>query len=354
MLTNYFNFILKSQRINSINIFINLDDVFHSLHKPFVNDNFQTCGINASKQLVSNVFNLIAHYKQWGSRKFENCKVYAIYTSSYGNFKNDIYIPNYRKKYKDYINKLNTKYFYVNEAIKDSYKLMAIISKYIKDIYVIDSHYVEPSTIPLYISNEINPAMWNLYISRDIFDLQYSYRDRWTLMVPRGDNSSIVNKNNLWEYIALKEKVTNQKNYYDPKLYTFALALTGDSYRNIPRLKRVGWKTLFGIFNELEDFYKEEIQNLSYTTIESHIVNILLNGKIDMNDLNNNLNVCDLDFQVKNFGEVDKSAMLPQFADILDLESLNELNKLHFRNYPINLPFLISVKQSPHDKWIKN
>ena len=54
-----------SKKIQQINIFINLDDFYHRLHKPYTDQEFQTTGQNVSRQLMANLLNLVGHYKNW-------------------------------------------------------------------------------------------------------------------------------------------------------------------------------------------------------------------------------------------------------------------------------------------------
>ena len=96
LLNKYMLPICRSQIVHTMNIFINLDDLFHIMHNPLINSEFQICGKDAPIQLLSNIFNLIAHYRYWAIKNHYDCKVYAIYTSTIRSFKNNIYIPAYR------------------------------------------------------------------------------------------------------------------------------------------------------------------------------------------------------------------------------------------------------------------
>ena len=88
--------IYRSQIVTTMNIFINLDDLFHTLHNPLINNEFQICGRDAPKQLLSNIFNLIGHYRYWAVKNHYNVKVFVIHTTTLRSFKNNIYIPEYR------------------------------------------------------------------------------------------------------------------------------------------------------------------------------------------------------------------------------------------------------------------
>ena len=74
--------LFATKPIKTLNVFINLDNLFSRLKNSKINQEFQACGAGAPKQFISNVFNLIAHYRQWAVRRRCDVKVYAYYTSS--------------------------------------------------------------------------------------------------------------------------------------------------------------------------------------------------------------------------------------------------------------------------------
>lgn len=345
----FFKPIKDSHKIDSLNIFINLDDVYHNLHRPLVNNEFQLDGMNANKRVISNVLNLIGHYKEWGSRQRANVKVITFYTSTHKGFKNRMYIPEYRKKYTEYNDPMNTKFYFINEALKNSTELLKVMSNYITDVYVIDSKYLEPSIIPEYISEKIFPSSWNILITRDTYDLQYSYKDKWTYISPKGDNSSVINKGNLWYYLAMKENIDISKYSmnYPYSLYIISKAIVGDKYRNIPRLKRVGWKTLFKNLDLLD------ISNNGISEINL-INNLIRISRIPDNmidKLNDNLYSVDVCSQITTLSELDEAIIKEQILDIPDYENLLEMNNVYFSKFPINLGFLVSQykKKTPFD-----
>ena len=227
--------IRASRKIRTINIFINVDDFFHKLHRPDTDKEFQTTGKNASKQVVSNLINLAGHYKHWAVKEHLVPTIYMIYTTS-KIFRNSIYIKSYREYYNKISDNGNQSYFYINLIMKDSFDILKIITKYIPRVYAVDSNYIEPSVIPLYLS-EINKADFNLLISRDNYDLQYTHLDKWGVITPKGDLSQLIVSGNLWKYIKEKEKLQKEF-YYHPETYIWAKAIIGDKYRSIPKLTR--------------------------------------------------------------------------------------------------------------------
>lgn len=330
-----------SQYVKSMNIFINLDDFFHKLHQPLINNEFQLAGDGASKQFISNIFNLIAHYRWWGisSMRCDNVKVYAFFTSSSKNFKNSIYIPDYRNHFIEINATANAANHFVNTAIKSSLEILKVISNYIPNVYCIDTKYLEPSVLPLYIQNEVNSADWNILISRDTYDLQYAYRDKWFVIPPKGDNTIVVNQTGLWNYINIKERVNRMEELHYPyQLYLISKAIVGDKYRSIPKLRRIGWKTLFKCLDELISKFPDA----SDTILIDELVKMMKGKNILDAQMRNNLYTTNIELQIETMISVDRAMIDSQLMDIIDYENLKTLNQKYnqFNKYPINLKFL--------------
>jgi hypothetical protein len=343
--------IRNSQPIHTVNIYINLDDFFHSLHRPLTNNEFQVCGVNAGKQLISNIFNLAGHYRQWCLRNHLQCKIYGIYTSSLRSFKNSIYTVDYRKYFKEINDKVNAKFFFINEAIHGSIPLLPVISKYIPDVYMIDSKYLEPSIVPAYISENSFTPDWNILISRDPYDLQYAYRDKWSFISPKGDNTILVNRNNFWEYLMEREHIDKPDQqskmiYYPCDLYILAKAVVGDKFRNIPRLRKIGWKTLFNMLDKLLDEHSSD----SYAVLQNELYQVLKGKRVSDDDLTNNLYSVNINNQLKTLIEIDKTSIDMQIVDVPDYENLKQLNQIQFAKFPINLGFLCNNMINPNFK----
>ena len=341
ILNRFMKPVRDSQYINSINIFINLDDFFHKLHQPLINNEFQLAGDDAPKQFISNIFNLIAHYRWWAisSMKCDKVKVYAYFTSSSKNFKNSIYISDYRNHFIEINETANTANHFVNTSIKSSYELIKVIANYIPNVYCIDTKYLEPSILPLYIQNEVNSADWNILISRDTYDLQYAYRDKWFVIPPKGDSTIVINQTGLWNYINIKERVNRLEDInYPYQLYLISKAIVGDKYRSIPKLKRIGWKTIFKYINEL----LEKFPNTSETILIDELVKMMKGKQILDIQLRNNLYTTNIELQLETLISVDRAMIDSQILDITDYENLKMLNQNynHFAKYPLNLKFL--------------
>lgn len=346
LMDHLLNPIVRSRPIKNVTFYINLDDVFHNLHRPLTNNEFQVAGVNAAKQVMSNVLNLIGHYRQWAIRRYFNVTVVGVFTSARKYFKNSLYVPNYRKKYMNICDKQNTQYFFVNEAIFSAMPLLTTISHYLDKIYIIDSKYLEPSMVPMWLSeNKFTNSDWNVLISRDTYDVQYAYRDKWTLIYPKSDMSNVVNRENLWDHINMREKVYKDERYvnlkYGQDLFLTCKAITGDVYRSVPRLGRIGWIT---IFKYLEELSHDRISGPM--EIQLQLEELLRNKKkVTMNEFNANRMAVDVDMQCSTINDIEKGIIETDIIDILDYKSLQELNSRYFKEYPINLIFLTQVQK---------
>lgn len=352
-LTKLFRPVFTSQSIRRVNVYINLDDIFHTLHRPLVAQEFQMCGTNAGKQFIANILNLIGHYRQWFTRQHVECSVFSVYTSA-KSFKNRLYVPDYRRKFREYMDQYNTDYYFVNETIRSSMDMLRVFSQYIEGVYIIDSKQIEPSVIPYFISvsESIDPADWNFVVSRDMYDFQYAYLDKFSLICPRGDITQRIDKSNIWEIIRDREKISTEK-YPNPnfniELFPIAYATVGEKYRTIPRVKRIGWKTIFAYMQNAMDAYKAFPPN----SISLLILRELYKRAVDKRELENNIAVVSIPIQAGLLGEIDRASVSDQLIDIPDKENLKQLTVQYFYNHPINLEFLLQrinnqeIKRNP-------
>lgn len=338
-LDTYFQVINKGTPLKHINIFINLDDFFHKLHHPLINKEFLTIGQKAPRQLVSNILNLIGHYRHYVIRRL-NCSVsvYAIYTSSFSPFKNAIYIKDYREKFKEKNLSTSEDYAIINQTLSDSYGVMKSIAQYIPGVYIIDSFYIEPSVIPFYLSNT-KKADWNVIISRDKYDLQYATKEKWVYISPKGDNSTIISGEHVWDYIAKKESIIGKEHYnYPTNMLPLVLSVVGDKYRNIPRLRRLGWKTLYSFMEQIMKEYGEYDDITKLT----RLLDLLRDQRsLENKRYLNNFNCVDLNLQTNAMLEIDRLSIDNQLIDRYDTDALKEANRRIFIPFPLRLEFLL-------------
>ena len=339
----------RSYPIKKVNVFINLDDVFHRLHKPYENDVILSSGAGIDKSMIANVLNLCAHYRQAFVRQGWITSVYAFYTSIYnGEFRNELYIKNYRKHYFDISAPSNEDFYAINSCIHTSLELMNVITQYIDGVYLIDSRQIEPSVMPYYITENIRPSDWNFIITRDMYDFQYISYPKWSIFYAHPLQYSYINSDSIWNSVIDLENMDPPpiiKNF-PPEFYQISLYVIGDKYRNIPKIRRVGWKSMFGLLQQLQE------QTIGLTPAEADAFMIpILGGKDTAIKFHSNIAAVNVKYQSQLISEIDKATFLSSFIDIDDRQNLSNLTRIYFKDYPINLGFLLNnVKEFDPNK----
>lgn len=338
ILDHYFNKLKQSQYVKDMDIFISLDDILHTMHRPQVEKEFQLCGINATAQVTSNIVNIVAHYKHWAAKSHIKARVFIYYSSKRAGYRNSLYIKNYREHYARIMDPGNMKFLLMNDAISHSLPFVHQILNYVQDVHVIDSGFIEPSLVPCVM--KLGPAdyTWTMVVSRDPYDIQYAYRDQYVLVSPKGDNTSIVNRGNMWQYIAEREHMLDDKHemaMYHHEVYPLALAVVGNKLRDIPRLRRVGWKTAFNYLDEIT-----RTDTISGVVITQRMLDLLHQKGVPEKGIESNFNVSSINSQVIALTDTDKSLMYNQIQQYTEHASLAELNDRYFSQFPLNLPFL--------------
>lgn len=338
--------IRRGQYVKSMDIFINLDDIIHNLHRPFIENEARLGGILAAKYLASNIANLVGHYKMWATKAKIKARIFCIYTTTLHGFKNAVWLPNYRDHYTCISDPNSEKFFFVNDAVNKGVSVAHSICDYVSDVFMIDSRYLEPSIIPWMLKQaKIANYDWSMVISRDHYDLQYAYRDKWIFVSSKGENTRIVGRDNLWTYLGDREKVTDIGRcaaLYHHNLLPLALSVTGCKYRTIPRLARIGWKTLFKYLIEIT---KKDTQ--SSQIITSRFLELLEEKGIPYTQIERNLNCVSIDTQVSVINEIDRASIMDQLKFVTDHDSLKTINDIYFAECPINIPFLIASYVPP-------
>ena len=340
-----------SDSIKRINIYINLDDFYHRIHRPYTNLEFQTTGQSVSKQVVSNLMNLIAHYKNWAAKERMQPIIFLLYTTA-KVFKNGARIPSYRDHFRQINDITNMDFFHINTAITNAYTILQVMCKYVPNVYAIDTNYLEPSAIPLFLSREYE-ADFNLIVSRDEYDYQYVAMNRWAVILPKGEESVLLNKGNLWDYIKEKNNVTGAF-YFHPELFLWAKTIIGDKFRGIPKLTRTGWKTVMKFLESVSN--AEESDDMLAVQLEE-LRKFIESRKIKNTDFNNNMYCTSVKQQVDAMLDTDKAVIRHQIIDMEDLRALQEVNQTIFREYPLELNKLLReapavARYTTHDDYV--
>ena len=339
--------------IKRINIYINLDDLIHRIHRPYTEQEFHSSSSNLPREIVANLLNLLAHYRNWASKERMESMVFLVYTTS-NIFKNSVRLPLYRNYYNQLTSPTNMDFYTMNKAIASALSVIGVMTKSVHNIYAIDSSYIEPSAVPLYLSRQF-PADFNLIVSKSEYDLQYVAYHRWAVIMARGEESKLVTTGNLWEVIRAHNAIEDPIRFH-PDLFIWAKTILGDKYRSIPKLTRIGWKTVVRYLkNVSSEDTSEDMLELQLRELRRFIEA----RKITDTDFNNNLYCTSVKEQVDAFLDSDAAIILHQITDLDDPQSLQEVNKTIFREYPIELhkllrevPAFVKYNDKTHDDYV--
>lgn len=334
------NVIIRNHNIRQIGIYIDLDSILHQLHNPETNRVLQVAGKHGARHIVSNIMNIAAHYRNWAIKERMNPIVVLHYTNARKVFKNSMYIEKYRERYMDLFSETNSKFYFVNSTLRDIYPMLHLLAKYIPNVYVVNSKYLEPSIIPLYLMQNRFKCDWNVVVSRDFYALQYAFEDKCTVIAPKANNrSTIIDNRNFWLYVNEKVKAFNtqkEQKFYDPQVYLYVLALIGDKYRSIPNLNKTSWKEMFRLMDEAIESEPSNLLQLQLQRIKQYMHTKGVNTEY----YENNINCIDIQRQVNTLLDSDKAMIENQIEDMIDYTALQRVNNEAFPDCPLNLDFL--------------
>lgn len=332
--------VFDMNKIQSANLFINLDDFNSRFKNVHINQEFQCCGAGAFKQYASNVLNLAAHYRQWLHRKNVKSRIFLYMTTAAGGFTPSSLVNGYRSKYIEKCSLSNADCYYVNMTVNGGFDLIKDMVDYIDGVYLIDSKGEEPSVIPYLIAKE-SPADWNFILSKDRVEMQYCIYDRFSILYPSSTyGARVINSGNLWSFIAEKESVTAlHASQYDARLYPVVLGIVGDRARSVQKVKKIGWRS---IFEYLEKIWESNQDHSIVAMIDALDKKITSKGTDPETQYTDNMLALSMKANYDSMSRSSKEYILMQLTDIPDIESLNQINRdpMIFGNYPINIGFL--------------
>ena len=286
-------------------IYINLESVLKKISSTIAD---KQNIINPKKRniiLTSCVFNLISHYRYYFHKRSVCSRIFVYGPEAIDvNYLNKEYNKDYRTKTKmeniDETTSINTTY-------EDSIKMIKTILNYIEGVNFITSGIIEPSIIPLIISNHFNTgANKNFLITDDRYEFQY-IKEYFLVLKPRMDKSLLIDSLNVMDILKARTKCNNIPNP-DINFLPFIISVLGDKYRNIDKIKGLGISRIYSKINEG------------------------LDNNIVTNDINNvNSLACLINEEFQN----DFLFLIPVFISII------------FRGYSLKYSSLITFKYPP-------
>lgn len=313
---------------SKVNVFINLEPVMRKILNVSNEKYSRVSSINV-KEFTSNVINLASHYRLFFSKNKMYSKVYLYFPTPQSSYINSSLVPEYRDSYYHNLTK-HPRYKNLGNVISDSIDIIQLICEYIEGVYFIESGSIENSLVPMIVNQEVNDSGFkNFIVSNDPYDFQY-VNYGFDVIYPKKEESRVINKNNLIEFIKDKERVESASNP-NTMTYPFILSIIGDKRRNIPKMSRMGLTTILKTIDKA----------IANHVITDKTFNINLLTNIVRDDfkpiLLNNYYAIDLKSQMNMLGSHDLYFISKQIKDKFDDESLKKINDLYFAEVPIQL-----------------
>jgi len=326
--------------IDRVNIFINLESIIHCIHNQTVEEFILSMDKTETKNfhfsIISNILNLAGHYRRFftKNRIKTNIVLFMNEYDKYTTLNNTMFLKHYRERFiYDYTD--NPNYEATNMVLESVIKALRTIVGYVEGVYLVTSNRLESSLVPLLLCNsKALDGQLNILITRDEYDLQYVNKN-FLVMYPKGDESYIVTKENLFTIIREKHDIKNSHKL-PAYLITFILAIVGDKRRGIGKIKGCGWKT---IYKRLHKLFKElDISEAEIIGLE-HLIMAIKDGPNDDNKerIANSIMCVDLDRQLGMVSEPQQLNITKQLVDKYENDALKNLNSKYFEMSPINV-----------------
>lgn len=321
---------------DKINVFINFESVLNNLS--FLKDieNKLLLERNFPFILESETINLCAHYKRFFRDNGLDTRVFLYYTDltsiEYLNFKyNDEFRSYYENKFLR-----NPKYQLLGNRIVDVIvpRIKKIV-EFIPGVYFISAKNFDASLIPKIIS-DLDLGYKNFIISTDKCDTQYQLMDNFMMhYIRRGATTSSVT-NKLDDTLAqiFKENLTGDNDvsiYHNSSLFSTLWSSIGSKSRSVEPLKGIGAKTLS---KKILSGIADGIITKDSTSLEliSHIFEDEL-----VEQMIANFHCLDILSQYRDLTEDTKYGIKSQVIDRSDFNSLLQLNREDYSEYPLML-----------------
>lgn len=333
------NFLSPSDKVN---VFINLETVFK--HLSMIPDLEKKLILQRDfhEILVSNILNLIAHYKRFFVNNRLDTKVYIYNTDLLSDeFNQYKYNEDFRTYYLVKYNS-NPKFLVLTDALKgDILPDVKLYCEFIPNVYYISAHNIEGSLVPYIIAKQ-TPERKNLIIGGELYDTQYSLLPNFLNHYIRktfGVNTVECTVPGYIKDITKKDEDDVKKIseiFHSYSTYCSLISVLGDRIRSIDGITGVGPITLC----------KELNRGIEQHVITEDSINPVMIGDIlHDNDLKkefiNNFYCSSILAMYDELTASQKLSVTSQIVDRIDINSIQLLNKTKFVNHPLLLEGLL-------------
>ena len=335
------NFLVPEDKVN---VFISVESILNHFSKIPDLENKIILERDFETIIVSNLINLIAHYKRFFTSNGLDTRVYLYMTAIDSlRFSQSKYNDDYRSYYLVKWNE-NPKFVQLSDLLKKS--ILPTVKTYIEFIpgaYFIDAKDIEGSLVPLIIANS-EPERKNMIITADVYDMQYSFIKNFvTHYLYRGWKTSF-NASTVSDYLRLilrkdaKDIDDEMKKIF--VRYPFFISLIsvlGNKPRSIDPIAGIKTSSLFKLITD--GIAKQTINDDSESPIL--LSEIFQSNEERKEEFVHNFCCSSLKIGYDELTKTDIKSILNQRMDRIDINSLVELNRTVFSKYPLILEGLL-------------
>ena len=320
---------------DKINVFINFESILNNLCIIKDIDKKIILERNFSDKIISEILNLVAHYKRFFRGNGLDTRVFVYYNKlSCKEYKNEKYIEDYRSYYQNmYLH--NPRFAILGDSLEETIvKDVTTIMEFIPNVYFLTVDGFDSSLVP-YIIGKMDESYKNFIITQDIYDTQYQlYKNFMCHYIRRSPNGTGISNSNpdtlkmMFKELDLDESYDIFKN---KSFFIMLLMCNGSKYRTIEPIKGYGFKTMTKLLNKaVED-----------NVITKDISSIELISKLFSEDkaeqILNNFYAFDIENQYKELSKHDIFSIEKQIVDRFDHKSLIQLNNTRFYKYQFDI-----------------
>lgn len=299
----------------TINLYIDLFDVLKPLYSPLLVDEFRTIRTTTKMNIVSEIINIVAHYRHFFFSRYGKYTTIILYHSS----KEDSYYKTIDSEYKkEFYDKRildnNAEFYIVNKILKDCLSVVNEYLNYIPHAYLIDTGVVDPRMLPYIIKNNFTIEDTNNLINPDDFSIIFSNNKMTMIDLLYNDDAIIFKHDRNKRYFINKEQMYDElgldNNIGLPDYFVkYIMAIAGDKSYGIKNVDKMKEKKAFK--------YACDKFTAGTTSLED-----LAKGLKDPVRFKNNMLLIDPSSYPIN--DYKKSLILKQFIDIVDFEYIKE------------------------------
>lgn len=314
-----------------VRVFINLEMILKTLMSSRNNNQLYAMGDpnDAKLSIISNLVNIGQHYRLYCTKYHMESEIYVYCNYPHARYRNSDFIIGYRSYYVNRILK-NENCLFINDALKEAFKFLEVMCKYINGVYIITEESIESSVIPYIIrmNSKDNPDdVQDILVSNTKYDMQY-VNYGFSILSPSGDDSVLITYDNVINRLKDVCKITTDITI-PPSFIPFIISMIGDRYKSIPKMAGVGLSTVLktiktGIDKKLITSNTTNIDMLSSIIKEQH-----RDAFID------SYRCVDIPMQYNRLSELEIHGIMSTIEDKYDENALRLINERYFQMHPL-------------------